>query len=315
MKTSTVAAALVPSSAALEWFDGAPACGRRCLSSAWGTNSASGTVTSWWPAQSEYCDTDKGNSVADCFNSACASTSTAFSSYSSLSSSLCSQYESCTSAGSTGVQTLTYAGGPVTWAAPGGWGGNGKARAGAGPGAPGDPGVAASLNASLGGGGQWGGPSGSDYSHYWSEWASAAAGSKTWTGGAVTITGCAFQGSPWFVGPDCGWNEEGGFNGWVGWGAGWSWGPTQTQTVTVTTTDSAGQQTTETGLATVALAVSGSLTTSTTLGALATSTSGSGDGNENGAASARLGGGAEGSAVTLLMGFALGAVVLVAGML
>ncbi|KAI1502039.1 hypothetical protein F5X99DRAFT_427680 [Biscogniauxia marginata] len=297
MKASTVTAALAPSVASAQWWNGAPECAQSCLSSAWSSPTGTVTVTSWWPAQSEYCDTDQGNSVGDCINNACTSTSTAFSSYSSLSSSLCSRYESCTSAGSTGVQTITYPGGPVTWAAPGGWGGGQKAFPG-GHGFPGD------------------GPGGgniSEYSQYWSEWASAYSGSKTWTGGVATVTGCAFDGSPWFVGPGCGWNGQGGFDGWVGWGSGWSWGPTQTETVTVTTTDEAGSQTTQTGVATVALAVSGGLTTSTTLGAVAAETS---DASGNAAPRLMAGpGGAEGSAVTVLMGVALGAVVAVAGML
>ncbi|KAI1487656.1 hypothetical protein F5X96DRAFT_648907 [Biscogniauxia mediterranea] len=292
MKASTVTAVLAPTVASAQWWGGAPECAQSCLSSAW--SSPTGTTTSWWPAQSEYCDTDHSDDVGDCVSSACTSTSTAWSSYSSLSSSLCSRYESCTSAGSTGVRTITYPGGPVTWAAPGGWGS--KAFGGGFPGE----------------GGQWGGPgNASDYSQYWSDWASAYSGSKTWTGGVATITGCAFDGSPWFVGPECGWNGRGGFNGWVGWGEGWSWGPTQTETVTVTTTNSDGAQTTQTGIGTVALAVSGDYTTSTILGAVETGASSAG----NPAPRLAGPGGAEGSAVTVLMGVALGAVVAVAGML
>ncbi|KAI1343404.1 hypothetical protein F5Y15DRAFT_427805 [Xylariaceae sp. FL0016] len=314
MKSSTAVAVLAPSAASAQWWGGAPDCAQSCLSSAW--NSASVTTSSWWPSQSEYCDTDKGNSVSSCIDSACTSTSTAFSSYSSMSSSLCSRYESCTSAGSTGVQTLTYSGGPVTWGAPGGWGGNGNGNGknfggsggfgnGDGNGGPGGNG---------GNGGQWGGVNSTDQSSYWSEWASAYSGSTTWTGGVVTVTGCAFEGSPWFVGPNCGWNGQGGFNGWVGWGSGWSWGPTSTVTATITTTDSAGATTTETGLATVAAAVSGSMTTSTTIAASSTPTS-TDTVDANAAAPKLRGPGAEGSIVTVLMGVALGAVVAVAGLL
>ncbi|GAP93020.1 hypothetical protein SAMD00023353_3100110 [Rosellinia necatrix] len=295
MKTSTfLINTLAPAIASADWWNGAPECAQSCLSSAW--SGPSGTTTSWWPQQSEYCNEDKGNEVGGCITDACSSTLTAYTSYSSLSSSLCSRYASCTDAGSTGVQTITYPGGPVTWATPGGWGGKGFGG-----------------GAGHGGSDQWGGPNGSDYSQYWSDWASAYSGSKTWTGGVVTVTGCAFDGSPWFVGPNCGWNGLGGFNGFVGWGSGWSWGPTQTQTVTVTKTDDNGQQTTQTGVGTVVVAVSGTLTTSSLVGALAQETGSSSEPN----AAPRLAGpgGAEGSVVTVFMGLGLGAVVAVAGML
>ncbi|KAI0975682.1 hypothetical protein F4678DRAFT_418050 [Xylaria arbuscula] len=278
-----------------QWWNGAPGCAQSCLSSAWAGPTS--TTTSWWPQQSEYCDEDKGKSIGSCVSSACSSTETAYTSYSSLSSSLCSRYASCTSAGSTGVQTITYPGGPVTWAAPGGWGGK-FFPSGRGPGGDGQ---------------QWGGPNGTDYSQYWSDWASAYSGSTTWSGGVVTVTGCSFDGSPWFVGPNCGWNGLGGFNGFVGWGSGWSWGPTQTQTVTVTTTDSQGQTTTETGVGTVAVAVSGTLTTSSIVGVLAAETGNSGGSTHN--AAPRMGPGAEGSIVTVFLGLGLGTVIAIAGML
>ncbi|KAI0805173.1 hypothetical protein GGR55DRAFT_301194 [Xylaria sp. FL0064] len=292
-----VLAAAVQAVTAGQWWNGAPECAQSCLSSAWA--GPSGTTTSWWPQQSEYCDNDKGKTIGDCINSACSSTETAYTSYSSLSSSLCSRYASCTSAGSTGVQTLTYSGGPVTWAAPGGWGGRF---------------FPSGRNPGDGAAGQWGGPNGTDYSQYWSDWASAYSGSTTWSGGVVTVTGCAFEGSPWFVGPNCGWNGLGGFNGFVGWGSGWSWGPTQTETVTVTTTDSNGQTTTETGVGTVAIAVSGTLTTSSVVGVLAEATGGSSGNNAN-AAHRMTGPGAEGSIVTVFLGLGLGTVLAVAGML
>ncbi|KAI1211850.1 uncharacterized protein F4807DRAFT_379102 [Annulohypoxylon truncatum] len=303
MKASTLAAVLAPSAASAQWWKGAPGCAQSCLSTAWSSPTA--TVTSGWPAQSSYCDADVGSSVGSCISSACSdsSSSTAYSSYASLSSSLCAAYSSCSSAGSTGVRTVTYSAGPVTWAAPGGWGS--KAFGGGPPGLPGN-----------GGNGSDGddGTSSDAYRQYWSDWASAFSGSHTWTGGVATVTGCAFGGSPWFVGPGCGWNGLGGFDGWVGWGSGWSWGPTSTETVTFTTTDDGGATTTGTGLAAVALAVSGTLTTSTTLGT-PTATSGS----ENAAAALGRGGpggvGAEGSVVTGMMGVALGVVLLVAGML
>ncbi|KAI1778898.1 hypothetical protein F4818DRAFT_232457 [Hypoxylon cercidicola] len=309
MKASTVAAVLAPSAATAQWWKGAPSCAQSCLSTAW--ESPSGTVTSGWPAQSSYCDGDAGSSVGACISSACeaASSSTAYESYSQLSGSLCSRYEACTSAGSTGTRTVTYPGGPVTWAAPGGWGTNAALAAAAGHPGIGWGGGGPNNNNNL---------SASDYGQYWSEWASAFESSTTWTGGVATVTGCAFDGSPWFVGPGCGWNGFGGFNGWVGWGDGWSWGPTSTQTVTYTTTDSAGATTTATGLAAVALAVSGTLTTSTTLGApSATESAESGAAPAGGGMAAAMVGarGAEGSIVTGMMGIALGAIVVIAGML
>ncbi|KAI1798723.1 hypothetical protein F4811DRAFT_165235 [Daldinia bambusicola] len=304
MKTSTLAIVLAPTAASAQWWRGAPGCAQSCLSSAWSSPTA--TVTSGWPAQSEYCDAERGSSIGSCISSACAATSsssTAFESYSSLSSSLCSRYAECSSAGSTGVRTVTYSAGPVTWAAPGGWGGGGQKAFGGGPFGNGNgngPPNASAISSAA-----------DSYRQYWSEWASAFESSRTWTGGVATVTGCAFDGSPWFVGPGCGWNGLGGFNGWVGWGSGWSWGPTTTETVTFTTTDSAGSTTTGTGLAAVALAVSGSLTTSTTLGT-PTAT----DESASGAAPGRMGTpGPEGSIVTGMMGVALGAILVVAGML
>lgn len=260
-------------------------------------------MTSGWPAQSSYCDAGAGSSVGSCISDACTASdsSTAYESYTALSSSLCSRYAECTSAGSTGVRTVTYSAGPVTWAAPGGWGSKafgGPGGFGPGGGRPGSSGSGSNASASAAAG------------QYWSEWASAFASSRTWTGGEATVTGCAFDGSPWFVGPGCGWNGLGGFDGWVGWGSGWSWGPTSTQAVTYTTTDAAGATTTGTGLAAVAMAVSGTLTTSTTLG-----TPSATDSAASGARPGVQGPGAEGSIVTGLMGLALGAVVVIAGML
>ncbi|KAI8966450.1 hypothetical protein F5Y11DRAFT_155952 [Daldinia sp. FL1419] len=300
MKSSTVAVILAPAAVSAQWWRGAPGCAQSCLSSAWSSPTA--TVTSGWPAQSAYCDADQGSSINACISSACATStsSTAYESYTSLSSSLCSRYSECTSAGSTGVRTVTYSAGPVTWAAPGGWGGGAKAFGGPfaeNNGPPNGSEISSAVDS---------------YRQYWSEWASAFQSSRSWTGGVATVTGCDFDGSPWFVGPGCGWNGLGGFNGWVGWGSGWSWGPTTTETVTFTTTDTAGETTTGTGLAAVALAVSGTLTTSTTLGT-PTAT----DNAESGAAP-RMGGGlpgAEGSVVTGMMGVALGAILVVAGML
>ncbi|TGJ78172.1 hypothetical protein E0Z10_g10595 [Xylaria hypoxylon] len=276
MKYSTLIAATVPAVASAQWWNGAPECAQSCLSSAWAGPTS--TTTSWWPQQSEYCDEDSGSTIGNCISDACSATATAY-----------------TSRANNHL---------LRWSCDVGharrWGGK-LFPSGHGPG-----------NGN-GGAGQWGGPNGTDYSQYWSDWASAYSGSKTWTGGVVTVTGCAFDGSPWFVGPNCGWNGLGGFNGFVGWGSGWSWGPTQTQTITVTTTDSSGQQTTETGVGTVAVAVSGTLTTSSIVGVLAQETSSST--SEPNAANRMSGPGPEGSIVTVFLGLGLGAVVAVAGML
>ncbi|KAK8005324.1 hypothetical protein PG990_011361, partial [Apiospora arundinis] len=291
MKTSTVVAALAPAVVSADWWGGAPECAQSCLSSAYASATASASSSSnngapYWPAQSDYCNSDKGNKISSCMADGCKATPTAVSSYAKLSSSLCSQWASCTAAGSTGVHTVTLPGGPN-------FGGNG------------------------GGMGNWGGNGqngGFGNNQQWSEWASAYSGSKTWTGGVVTVTGCMNDGSPWFSGPGCGWNQHGGFNGWVGWGNGWKWGATTTSTVTVTTTDAANNNavSTFTGLATVAAAISGDLTTSTTIG-IATST-----GSANGNGAARVGGspvgGSEGSMITGMMGIGLGAVIVIAGM-
>ncbi|KAK8073711.1 hypothetical protein PG994_004610 [Apiospora phragmitis] len=290
MKTSNVVAVLAPSVASAQWWNGAPECAHSCLSSAYAAaTSASSTsgnnAAPYWPAQSDYCNSNKGAQISSCLAAGCKATPTAVSSYAKLSSSLCSQWAECTSAGSTGVHTVTLPNGPVTWGAPGGWG----------------PNNGGSHNFGSGGnGGQVG---------------ERVLGLQTWTGGVVTVTGCLNDGSPWFSGPGCGWNVQGGFNGWVGWGNGWKWAATSTNTVTITTTNAADGNavTTFTGLATVAAAVSGDLTTSTTIG-IATSTAGA---NGNGAA--RIGGSpmgaSEGSMVTGMMGIALGAVIVIAGIL
>lgn len=164
------------------------------------------------------------------------------------------------------------------------------------------------------GGGDWGNWGGASNSQLWSEWQSAYSGGSTWSGGVLTVTGCLANGSPWYVGPGGGWNNQGGFNGWVGWGAGWSQGPTSTATVTYTTTYSGGSVSTYTGLATVAAAVSGDITATQTFSSPgATSTSGSGSNNGPTGAAARLGG--SDSSVTTMMVLALAGVVAVAGML
>lgn len=290
-------------------------------STAWSSQSSSPTPTSqFWPAQSDYCDGNQSNSVGSCVSKACSATPAVFTSYSNLASSLCSRYASCTSAGSTGVQTITYPGGPVTWAAPGGGWGPGQNKGPALPSnAPNGPPGGFGNSGGPGGAGAagWGGPSGSDFSSAWSQWGSAWSSSATWTGGVLTVTGCAFEGSPWFVGPQCGWNDQGGFNGWVGWGDGWKWGSTSTQTVTTTGTGSSGSLTTGTGVATVAQAISGSVTTTATLDAAeaAVATGGQEQGSAGAAGPRPAAAAGEGSIVTGMLGIAAAAVLALTAML
>ena len=278
------------------------------MTAAAATALATPTAPPVWPAQSAYCDDpDTGGSARSCIESACSVTPSVWTSYSSLSSSLCSHWASCTSAATqTGsaapgaVTTITFSAGPITWGAPGasgwgpppggyGWGGGHGKHDGPG-GHHGPPGGPPGWWGSAGPG--WGGFDSDAYSRYASEWASAWSASGTWSGATVTVTAgpgaeaaCGlFDGSPWFVGPRCGWNGHGGFDGWVGWGDGWSWAATSTQTVELTTTGPDGNLTTRSGVATVARAVSENYTTTTTLGSQATSsdTGGSGGSNDNG---------------------------------
>ncbi|KAI0388670.1 hypothetical protein F5Y17DRAFT_186182 [Xylariaceae sp. FL0594] len=438
--TSTVSA---------EWWKGAPECAHDCLSSAY--YEPDKATQAPWPKQTDYCggggddgkgkgkgkgkrhgkdkdnDNDKGKKVGECISKACSATTTAYKSYSSLSSSLCAKYASCTKAGKTGPQTLTYAGGPVTWAAPGGWGGANKWGYGGGydgaggenkdggKGGEGKGGENQNKNGGKGEEGQKGGdekggekgdgkngednkkgdgkggeggedknenengenkngegeaedhnnnynnnngkggkeggeeggekggekggdggisqwgnataptptPSHNDDGDYnkndygnnkqWADWAAAYSSSKTWTGGEVVVTsGCdSFAGSPWYVGPDCGWNDLGGFNGWVGWGDGWTAGPTQTETVTVTTTDEQGHKATQTGLGTVAFAVSGSLTTSSIVGSVHVKETGSSSADNSG--QTQTGAASSSAAVSKVLGLGLGMMVVVLG--
>ncbi|KAK6839752.1 hypothetical protein PG987_005618 [Apiospora arundinis] len=294
MKTSTVVAALAPAVVSADWWGGAPECAQSCLSSAYASATASASSSSnngapYWPAQSDYCNSDKGNKISS------------------------SELLALLAMGL--VHGRRLHGRPHRHPArrsrdlgrPGGWGPNNGPNGGS-----------KNFGGNGGGMGNWGGNGqngGFGNNQQWSEWASAYSGSKTWTGGVVTVTGCMNDGSPWFSGPGCGWNQHGGFNGWVGWGNGWKWGATTTSTVTVTTTDAANNNavSTFTGLATVAAAISGDLTTSTTIG-IATST-----GSANGNGAARVGGspvgGSEGSMITGMMGIGLGAVIVIAGML
>ncbi|RYP77867.1 hypothetical protein DL771_000964 [Monosporascus sp. 5C6A] len=160
----------------------------------------------------------------------------------------------------------------------------------------------------------------------WTRTPPSAGTPRTWGGGAVaTVEACAlFDGSPWYAGPGCGWNARGGFDGWVGWGAGWSWGPTSTQivTTTMTATAAAAAQTqiiqTRTAVATVALAVSGDYTTSTTVG-VARVTDDSSSGGSGAAAgredSAAAGGYGAGGVATEMLGVWLALLVAVVAFL
>jgi len=251
MKTVALSSALLaPIVAAVggPWYGGAPECAQDCFSSYWTSS------TDNWPAPTNYCGASQANDVQSCLSSACEATPTAWTSYSSLSSSLCSQWSSCTAEGSTGVYTASLPGFTGTW--------DGKWDKRAGPGG--------------GGPGGWG-PGDSS----WGGWASDGwQGTKTWTGGVYTVTGCEWDGSPWAGGPG-GWGAGGGRGGspWGPWGKGWTWS-TATTTVTQVITSVNGDITalsTSVGLATVAQAVSGDQTsTSIISGAQATSGSGSG---------------------------------------
>jgi hypothetical protein len=111
-----------------------------------------------------------------------------------------------------------------------------------------------------------------------------------------TVTGCPWNGSPWF-------NTASGqtWNGWGPTGTGWTW-YTQLQTVT-TTWISNGVPVTTTGVATIANAVSGGFTSVTTYGV--------GPTGVNNAAPAR----ATGDVGVKMMGAVLGGAAVVVGML
>lgn len=216
-----------------------------CISSAYSAQTSASS--SAWPEPSAFCSGSPFTSVSSCLSSACSATPTAVSSYSSLASSLCSAWSSCSSAGSTGVYTLpwTTATGTAATTTTTTTTNNAKRF--------GPPGGGAG-----GGGGGFGPGNGQSG---WGGWGS------TFTGASVTITGCAWDGSPWMGGAG-----GSGWGGWGDWGAGWTWS-THTATVTATVTLSDGSVTTSTALAQVAEAVSGSVTSTTTLtGSAATAT-------------------------------------------
>ncbi|KAH8193856.1 hypothetical protein TruAng_011980 [Truncatella angustata] len=306
MKSSTITAVLAPAAAAAQWWAGAPSCAQSCLSSAFGDRATS-TSSVDWPSQTDYCDSSRASVIGSCLSASCSATPSAWSSYSSLSTSLCSQWSSCSSAGSTGVRTITCPGGSVSWGAPGGWSTGSAGSWGPRGGAGGGP-----------GGWGWSGDNDGDNS-LWSQWASAYSGSQTWTGGVITVTGCAGDGSPWYAGPGGGWNNHGGFNGWVGWGAGWSRGPSSTATVTYTTTASSSGGTAHTavvtGQAVIVAAVSGDVTTTQTLGAVTGVGTASATATPNTAPRPAGSSGNDGGVITGMMGLGLGAVVGIALML
>jgi len=241
----------------------------QCFSSAWDSASS-------WPAPTSYCGASQAPTVASCISSACSATPTAITSYSSLSQSLCSQWSSCSAAGSTGVVTVSA----PAFTGTGAWGPGGRFGPGGGPGGPGG-----------GGRGPWGG----EYT-----------GTKTWTGGVFTVTGCEWNGSPWMGGPG-GWGAGGlGGSPWGNWGHGWKWS-TATQTVTQIITITTGGVTsfsTSIGLATVAQAVSGEITQTSIIN----------DGTAKPSGNAAPGGMSDVAGVKV-MGALLGGVVAVAGML
>jgi len=265
MKTATLSAILAPAALAnAQWWGGAPDCAQECFSSAYDESST-------WPAPTSYCGATQAPAVATCISSACSATPTAITSYSSLSSSLCDKWSSCESAGSTGVYTVSL----PAFTGTGSFGPGGKFGPGGGPG---------------GGRGPWGNYDGD--------------ATKTWTGGAYTVTGCEWNGSPWAGGPG-GWAGGLGGSPWGNWGHGWKWS-TGTQTVTQVITITEGGNTvlsTSIGLATVAQAVNGETTQTSIIS----------DGSAQPTGNAAPGG--HGEAGVKVMGAILGGVVAVAGLL
>ncbi|KAH6855150.1 hypothetical protein B0I37DRAFT_49129 [Chaetomium sp. MPI-CAGE-AT-0009] len=280
-----------------QWWAGAPGCAHDCFSSWWSSATA-------WPAPTSYCSASQGASVSSCLQEACSATPTAVTSYSSLSSSLCSQWSSCSSAGSTGVYTISAPAFTGNWNGPGNWGGRHRGN--------GDDDDDNDINDD-----DWDydwDNDGTDDRDQWDQW------TRTWSGGAYTVTGCEWNGNVWAGGPGgCGPGGAGG-SPWGPWGRGWSWS-TVTQTVTrvLTVTDSAGATalSTSVGLAAVALAASGDVTSTSVIGAAETGDGSNGDGD--GGASAT--GGVEGAAGrneargVKVVGAVLGGVVVVAALL
>jgi len=242
MKSSTLAAILAPAVVLARgpWWDGAPNCAQDCFASYWSSSEK-------WPEPTNYCGVTQAASAADCINRSCSATPTAYTSYSSLASSLCSRWSSCSAAGSTAVQTITAPGVTVSWGPD-----NDKRAA-----APTPPPAAAKMMQRRDRNGRddddddWWGDDDN-----WGKWG----GTEVWSGGVYTVTGCAWNGSPWAGGP----------YGWGIWGSPWGfWGDdvtwtTKTATITqvATITDNGNAiVTTSIGIATVAQAVNGGQTT------------------------------------------------------
>lgn len=137
-------------------------------------------------------------------------------------------------------------------------------------------------------------------------------GTRTWSGGPYTVTGCAWDGSPW-AGRPAGWGNGsgaggcGGYGPWGQWGNAWSWTTRTLASATGTVTAAGGAIAVITAPATVAVAVSGDVSSTTTLGTFGAAVVSPADGNE--AASLR-----EDMAVKVV-GAVLGAVGLVVAML
>ncbi|KAK3310286.1 uncharacterized protein B0T15DRAFT_546814 [Chaetomium strumarium] len=186
--------------------------------------------------------------------------------------------------GSTGVHTVTAPAFTGDWHGPG--------RYGNGP--PGD----------------WDGDGHDDRT----EW---ERGTRTWSGGVYTVTGCEWNGNPWAGGPG-GWGA-GGVAGspWGPWGSGWKWSTlTQTITQVVTVTNPAGVTvSTSVGLAAVAQAVSGDLTSTSVIGAVDATSTGAGGGSSGAAGGGGAGTGSSGTLGIKVMGAVLGGVVVIAALL
>lgn len=225
--------------------------------------------------------------------SACSATPTAVASYTSLASSLCNQWSSCSSAGSTGVYTVSW---PFAT-------GTGTGTA-ANTAAASSPTTLSKRQFGAGGfgGGNGGGSGGPGDFGGWG---------STFTGDTVTVTGCAWDNSPWVGGAG-----GSGWNGWGDWGAGWTW-TTHSTTVTQTVTETDGSVVVSTGLVGIAEAVSGSVTSTTTLasGTATSSASATSTGTTSGAARAAAPGVGGVDRGLVMVGALVGAVGAVALML
>jgi len=137
----------------------------------------------------------------------------------------------------------------------------------------------------------------------------------TYTDSVITVTGCP-TGSFGWGGPGhhggMPWGDDSGdyHDAWWGWGSGWSGLTTMTTTMTSTMTTS-GSTTESVTIATVAQAVSDGTTQTSTVSAEAASTSSSSSSSGQGSGAA----GRDSTAAVKVVGAALGAIVVLAGLL